>query len=363
MKASTQRNIARAGVVFTITDAAMTAGFGWLVASSFIMKPVYFGALGALSYVLAFLPVVAFALMARNYRSLAVLVLIIYAGGFGANFFSNYGLSAAVFKGNIIAADNANLLFDDARAKVIRLRKRDGELTAQINWKPKAGGEVWLAPKAYDDLIEGAKQKAEHGRNIFKRSKGCTDTTVKSSEVVCQLIKSLRATKENAIARNGLIEERKQIRAELKEAEQIASTRPKEMSIAANQSEYLARLFTQSLDPEQQVKDWTLIYVAVGISLLVSIFAHLCNLISALNLADLSEPEEPQYARNWQLPDRRSNPDPSTTAQAGREVYVLQSETVRQEDASRALDMTLKALDMTQARLNERFKLKGGVAT
>jgi hypothetical protein len=361
MHASTQRSIKFAGHVFTITDAAMTAGFGWLVASSIYMKPVYFGALGALSYVLAFLPVVAFALYARGYKPLAAIVMIIYVGGFGANFFSNYGLSASVFKGNIIAADNANRRHSDARFRVSNLRDREAKAAARVDFRPKVvlsdtKQEVsFTNPKAYDALISAYQTKAT---NEDKKRGGCGVKCEGFKTDVANLIGAQKA----AVDRVAAIIELKQIRSELDEAQKAADKTPKSYSIAANQSEYLARLFTQSLQPGDTVKDWTLIYVAVGISLLVSIFAHMCNLISALNLAGIQEePERPAYARNGWLPDNRAaegRPMQPEPAREGHEkVYVLQSETVKENHgiADEVLLNTLK-------RLDERFNIKRSAA-
>ena len=355
MKASIQRNIGYAGQVFTVTDAAMTAGFGWIVSSIFIMKPVYAGALGALSYVLAFLPVVAFALYQRGYKPLAVFVMLIYVGGFGANFYSNYGLSASVFKGNIIAAQNANTTHSDVRERVKRLRKRVSDLTKAINFE---GGVVlsdtkqkvyFNSPNAYDELIAAYSVKRE---NEDKKRGGCG---IKCEGFIAD-VANLKGAKANAEKRLAFIQERSQTRKELKTAEAIAKETPKTFSVAAGQSEYLARLWEGKLDPDKKVMDWALIYVAVGISLSVSVFAHLCNLICAMNLAGVREPEQappPQEARNPYLPDTRVHDGrpaaPQTTPQAGRDVYVLQSETIKQDDAGDALE---RALERVKARFN-----------
>ncbi len=351
-------------MLFSLTDAGMTACYGWLVTTSMFMKPLYFGALGGLSFTLAFLPVVAAALfgvgtVSRGVRrwffnSLGVLVVIIYAGGFGANFVSNYGLSSAVFEGNITQANNANLLFSDARSKVERLRKRDVELTSQINFKPKVGGGVWLAPEAYDKLASAAQLIRD---NEAKRG-GCGPIC----EQKTQELVDIQAAKENAIARQAAIAERKQVRSELKEAEEQAAKKPEQVSVAAAQVNALATLFTQTLSPEKSTKDWTLIYVAVAISLAISIFAHLCNLVVALNLAKVEEePEQPKYAQNGWLPDNRASEGrpvtPGTSVQDGQQqVYVLQSETIRENGSS---DMHTQALLNTLERLDQRFNLKG----
>ena len=361
MHTSTQRSIRYAGHVFTFTDAAMTAGFGWLVASSAMLKPVYFGALGALSYTLAFLPVISLALYARGFRTLATIVMIIYVGGFGANFFSNYGLSASVFKGNIIAADNANQKHSDWRFRVKNLRERESKAAAQVDFRPSVTlsdtGQVvsFTNPAAYDNLIAAYEKK--HYNEEHKRG-GCGT----KCEGFGTDVANLKGAQKSAIDRLGAIKELKQIRSELTLAQSKADKTPKEYSIAANQSEYLARLFTQTLEPGQVVKDWTLIYVAVGISLSVSIFAHLCNLISAMNLAGETErpPSPPMFAQNGWVTDQRAaegrQVEPGTTAEEGRDkVYVLQSETVRGTDAKSAHEL---ALLRTLEQLDQRFNIQ-----
>lgn len=111
----------------------------------------------------------------------------------------------------------------------------------------------------------------------------------------------------------------KQTRQEIKQAEVIAEDRPEEVSVAASQAEYLARIFSLNLKPDGNTIDWTLMGTSVAISLFVSIFAHLCNLIPALNLANVREDDPPPspVSRNPFLPDNRPGPAP----QAAREAY------------------------------------------
>ncbi|MGI9521254.1 MAG: hypothetical protein ACR2PG_06345 [Hyphomicrobiaceae bacterium] len=285
MQRATQTNIARAGLALTAIDAAMTASFGWMVASSSLMKPIYFGALGGLSTMLAFLPVVAAAMFGRRSIALSFLggvVVAIYIGGFVANFFSNYGLTAAIFKSDIVAADHANRSRADARAMVQRLRARDAELTRRIALKPAIGPDVRLAPEAYAKLIETARLI----RDNEARRGGCGPLC----EAKTKELKDLEAAQANAVDRLAMIAERRQVRRALADAEVAAASHPPAVSVAKHQAEALASLLTQRLDLDKSVTDWTLIYVAAGISVLVSVFAHLGNLVVALNLAGVSPP-------------------------------------------------------------------------
>lgn len=280
MRASTQRNISRAGTVFTWVDAGMTAGFGYLAASTFIMKPILAAGLGALSFTLAFLPVVALACYARRWTMLAGIIMLIYAGGFLGNFFSNYGLSAAVMKGNIIEAQNLNLIHEDARTKVARLRAKDAQLAAAIG-TPGAWMSAEDAQKALDRTIAARDREADR------------ITCGPKCEALDARARELRLEVAKAKAREAAIADRERVQAELIEAEKAAADTPKHISVAANQAEYLARIFSLDLKPDGDTIDWTLIGTSIAISLFISIFAHLCNFVTALNLANI--PDHPDH--------------------------------------------------------------------
>ena len=94
------------------------SGFVLALIPCFIVGVLAAG-LGAISYTLAFLPVVAFACWVRGWKTVSALILIVYVGGFVGNFLSNYGLSAAIFKGEIVQAENKNQTHADRRAVVV----------------------------------------------------------------------------------------------------------------------------------------------------------------------------------------------------------------------------------------------------
>lgn len=183
---------------------------------------------------------------------------------------------------NVQQTDNNNQRYADARAKIQRLRKRDKELTEQINFVPAVAGGIQLSPEAWGKKIETAKLRRD---NEAKRG-GCG----RICEQRTQELTDMQAAKVNASARLVAIEERKQIRSELAEAETFAAAKPKTISVAQTQAASIAQWFDQNLDVERSKKDWAMLYISAGISLMISVFAHLCNLIRAMDLAGATKP-------------------------------------------------------------------------
>ncbi len=293
MRKTTQRNIAKAGQVFTVVDATMTAGFGFLATTVYVMKPVLAGGLGAISYTLAFLPVVAVACLARGWRALAGLVLLIYVGGFAGNFFSNYGLTAALFKGEIVEAANKNRTFEDRRASIERLKSQRAEKQRQIEFAQHLG-----TPEGIEKQIAAA----ELIRDNEARRGGCgIKCEAKTKELT-----NLQADLENARKRDAAIADVTDLDAAIQAAEKVTAENGEEVSVAAAQAEYLARIFSLNLSPDSNTIDWTLMGVSICISFFISVFAHLCNLVPALNLANDDVPRETQtVSRNPWIPDHR----------------------------------------------------------
>jgi hypothetical protein len=290
-----RRQVFYAGIFFICIDAAMTLGFGVALGrpDDPFRLPMAL-ALGGLSFVLgAILLPLALTLWQAGYRVMPYFIAGVLFLGWWGNLASNAGFSAAMLQTEIISAANTNQVAADAREKVARLRKRDEELTKQIDFKPTFGGSEWLAPASYDAMIVRAKNETENGRNIFARSKGCTETTLASSQRVCQLIADATAAKANAEARLQWVAERKQIRAELKEAEKYSKENQVAVSSAASQAEFMARFVTASLKPGQTVMSWTTMFTALGISILISLVGWTLS-AAAILLQDLRSERRPE---------------------------------------------------------------------
>lgn len=315
-----RRQVLVAGMFFVFIDACMTFGFGMFTGADTVFKPVMAFALGGASAALGGLLVPLTAhLHNQGWRIFPYFICGVLFLGFWLNLASNAGFSAAMLQTEIIQAKNANTLAKDAREKVARLRKRDDELTRQIDFKPTFGGDEWLAPAAYDAIIMRAKNETERGRNIYQRSKECTDTTVASSQRVCQTIASALATKQNAIARRAAIDERRQVRAELKEAESYSKENQLAVSAGASQAEFVARFVTANLRPGQAVMDWTTMGTALAISFLISLLGWTLNaaaiLLPAPTPAAATEPRRAPIA----LPAEPAPLDPHEAAQRAAE--------------------------------------------
>jgi hypothetical protein len=350
MRPSVQKNISKAGKVFTVVDAGMTAGFGWLASSLFVMKPVLAGGLGALSYTLAFLPAVALACYVRGWRPFAFIIMAIYAGGFFGNFFSNYGLSAAIFKGNVIQAQNKNLAHEDARTKVKRLRAELKGYQAVID----APGP-WMTSKDAQAALNRTVAAKEREGNRVRCGPKCEALDARARDLQLELGK--------AKAREDAIAGRKRVQGLLKAAEAEAGDKPKEISVAAAQAEYLARIFSLDLKPDGDTVDWTLMGTSVAISLFISIFAHLCNLIAALNLANIPDKQEPEdggplntfASREWIAPPKEYAPrevyrSGATTATASHGPGGTMNVSVNSNNMDEAMQHLDAVLERLQAR-------------
>lgn len=302
MRASEQKNIARAGIGFTAIDACMTGAYGWLYQSSLLLAPVYCVVLALASVVLAFMPTMAARVWISRFRLVAMPIMLFYTVGFFLNFMSNYGLTAAMSKDQVVQVQNNNTVALDKRQAVERLRKQRATLTRQIEFAAHLG-----APKSYTKQIEALELSVA----LETKRGGCKSICEKKTKELAQAV----SDKANAQKRETAIADRNELDELISSAETISATNQKTTSAAVSQAEALATLFSRKLDPEKTTVNWTMLWAAVAISALVSVLGHMCNLVAAMNLAGIREKPEPEeehnapYADNRWLPDHRAPED------------------------------------------------------
>lgn len=198
----------------------LTGWFGWSWGSS---GGEVLGVVTALIFMMVTRGVGRFFILSARYHrqgAHASAVLWLALGSFCGvvNILTDYGVSAAMRDQSIVQSSNQNALAKDARGEVKRLEKRIAEIRATTQWKT-----TWLSPEAYDAKILALKNETESGRNIFQRSKECTNTTVASSQRVCQAIAQATADKANAQNRLAMKAELVQLERELVEAKAQAA--------------------------------------------------------------------------------------------------------------------------------------------
>ena len=206
---------------FVLINASMclTAWFGWSLAADVPLL----GILQALVFAMITRGVGRFFLLAArheaNGRHVMALQWVVLGSFCGfVNVVTDYGVSASIRDGSMIRSLNVNNTAKDARHEITRLKKRISEIRATTQWR-----STYLSPDAYDAQVLALKNETERGRNIWQRSKECTNTTVASSERVCKAIAAAIAAKANASNRLSLKAELVQLERELVEAKARSS--------------------------------------------------------------------------------------------------------------------------------------------
>ena len=232
-------------VVSTTVSMGLTGYFGWSFGS-------LLGAIG-LPTISAMVPMLwsLVAILQIHQRSVAAAIVGFFAVFFMiADALTNVGAVFAMRQAEIVGTQNTNLNAANARDQVERIKARMAEIRARTTWQAD-----YLSPEAYDHRITALQNETERGQNIYKRSKQCSDTTVASSQRVCQAIASAHADKANAAKRLELKSEMNQLQQELNAAKvQVAET-PTVISTTLTQVRKLTALATLTLDPDDDQRE------------------------------------------------------------------------------------------------------------
>jgi len=276
-----QRNLAsRFGLAFSLADAGMTAGFGFLAYSSLTAKVMFAGIYGLMSLCLALIIPIAIAWALNDgKRATAGLLGALLLVGSIVNQITNVGFTSTMMgseiHGNRVSNNRAAIASDTLGV----LKDRHAKITAELV-ELDQGGKL-EPPAAYAARIETLKNETENGRNIYARSKSCTDTTLKTSQIVCQGIRQAERTLANAERKVQLEREVAGLLPRLSAASDKSEEKQEQFSPIVAQMKTVSTMWTLSLAPDKDSQDWTVLWFALALSLLISALAIACNIIGA----------------------------------------------------------------------------------
>jgi len=220
------------------------------------------------------------------------------------NIVSDYSSATILRDHYMVSVYNDNRLHENAVAEVKRLEKAMGNLRAETAWRTK-----FEAPETYAALITEQKQRTDRGRNIFARTKQCTDTTLAISEQVCREIARLEAQRANAIRRQVILAELKTLGEQLEVARREVESNKKLTNPALAQTRAITAWFTLNRQSTDGVDWWG------GKSIMLYLTVLLTGLITILGWelgqqrAPIVAPPPPERPRNrWIATDLPNHP-------------------------------------------------------
>ena len=225
------------------------------------------------------------------------------------NIVSDYS-TASIFRDQlVVATDNNNTVAENARTEVSRLEKAIANLREETAWRTK-----YESPETYDAMINQQKQIVDRGRNVYQRTKECTDTTLPISSQVCQAIDKLKADQANAVRRQIILSELKTLGEQLKTAKGEVS----EQKVVANPAQAQVQSITTWFLLDRQTTDRTDWWGAKAIMLYMTVLSTAIITYLGFRIGALAahyEPDEPPPARvrhnRWlppPEPERESHP-------------------------------------------------------
>ena len=296
------------GAAFTVASAALSGYFGWLRAAGTIAPVQIASAIicGGIALALAMFITrrerLRYEGIKRNaaYRSagFAVWILLI------ANVTTDFMATQALFDLTSTRADNMNTEAINARNTVKNLQGRIDNLKAEAAFKT-----TWDSPAAFTARITQQKQITENGRNIWQRSKQCTNTTVASSQAVCVEIATLEANRENAKRRQVILAEIASLEKQLIEAKKVVRANKKEANAASTPVDNLTSMVLNALDPSKDAKKWGQNYFIAFLTLVFSAAIYFISKEQGRRLGPMPEYEafdlasyHSEYEEPLQLP-------------------------------------------------------------
>ena len=186
------------------------------------------------------------------------------------NIVSDYSSATILRDQYMTTVYNDNKLHENAIAESKRLEKAIANLRSETAWRTK-----YESPETYEALIMEQKQRTDRGRNIFARTKQCTDTTLPVSEQVCREIARLEAQAANARRRQVILAEIKTLGDQLKVARGEAETNKKMTNPALAQTRALTAWFTLDRESDDRTDWWggksIMLYLTVLLTGLITI--------------------------------------------------------------------------------------------
>lgn len=223
------------------------------------------------------------------------------------NIVSDYSSATILRDQYMTSVYNDNQVHDNAVAEAKRLETAIANLRAETAWKTK-----YESPETYSALITEQKQRTDRGRNIFERTKQCTDTTLPISEQVCREIARLEAQRANATRRQVILAELKTLGEQLATARAEAEANRKMTNPALAQTRAITSWFMLDRNSTEATDWWG------GKSIMLYLTILLTGLITVLGweLGSSRPPvvvEPPQRPRNrWIASEVPTEPIPLT---------------------------------------------------
>lgn len=214
----------------------------------------------------------------RAKRAVAVLLV--------ANLLTDYSASTALRDLTLTHTDNTNTIATNARNEVSRLQAKIKKLQTERAWL-RTDLE---SPKAYDAKIFAQKQITERGRNIWQRSRQCTDTTLTSSQAVCTEIASLEATKQLSIRRTQLLPEISNLEAQLAAAKQSVAVNKKAGDAVSAPIIGIFHIIKRSLDNDEQEIRLGLSFFVLFMTVVFSAGIYYCSAEMGSRMGALADP-------------------------------------------------------------------------
>ncbi len=179
-------------------------------------------------------------------------------------------------------------------------------LRAETAWRTK-----YESPETYEALIVEQKQRTDRGRNIFARTKQCTDTTLAVSEQVCREIARLEAQKANAIRRQVILAELKTLGAQLEQARTESEVNKKMTNPALAQTRAITAWFKMDRRADE-ASDWwggksIMLYLTVLLTGLITILGWELGQVRGAPVSSSAPPERP---RNRWIAAENHEPEP-----------------------------------------------------
>lgn len=319
--------------VFTVGSAVLSAYCGWSLAgqSGFVVQVFWAGILGCIPLALG-----NAVIRSSRYRSAGDIagfqrMLVIAFLLTPLNIVTDYGASSVIRDKTTVAAKNTNTNAKQLQERRARLMAEKVNVEKVIN-----EGLTLPSSSSFDAEINAAQLAVdlEAGRG------GCKDKCLARKRELAQLKQQQGIAKRREDAEKRLIA----INMELKGAEVKFEKTGFESNPALAQIKKIVSWATLSLDHSQEQVSWGensfMLITTLALTAAISFFGW------EMGQRHGAMADAPQWARNRELADRRADEgryvDPKTTAQHGRDVYVLKSETIKKKDRDLAMARALE---------------------
>lgn len=252
------------------------------------------------------------------------------------NWVTDFGAASVMRDHTFVASKNTNIAAQQKLGEVKRIESR----IAKIN-KDLVSYKDTKTPGFYEaELIRLKATLGADARNIWQRSRQCADVTIKESQDHCAEISAAKQGISDAQRKRKLEDERLVLTQQLPQAKAASQvTKQTSNPVVAQIGNFAAFVLLSFEHSDGQIKWGILIFTLLW----TSIFSMIIFRESWQDgLAQAARAEPSPIARNPYLADSR--PEAAHEAAQGRETIVLQSETIRSEQATDALERALENL-------------------